>query len=83
MTQALAEKLKHTGPGKKKKSCLRAREKAVGKYAGAAFAKRERNKAVSPKHQIVKSERIDDKREPYLGDSNFSRSGIETEVGAE
>ena len=35
------------------KSGLSATERAVGKNAGAAFAKRKRNRAVSPEHQIM------------------------------
>ena len=38
----------------KKKGGLDATERAVGKYARAAFAKRERNKAICPEHQIVR-----------------------------
>ena len=53
MAQASAEKLEHTGPAKKKKSGLSATERAVGKYARAVFAKRERNRAVCSEHQIV------------------------------
>ena len=36
------------------KSGLGATEKAVGKYIIASFAKRERNRAVCPEHQIVR-----------------------------
>ena len=42
----------------KGKSGLSATEKAVGKNAGAALAKRKRNKAVCPKHQIMRWERV-------------------------
>ena len=42
----------------KGKSGLSATEIAVGKYARAAFAKRKRNRAVSPKHQIMREERV-------------------------
>ena len=49
MAQASAEKLEHTGPAEK--SSLGATERAVGKYARAAFSKRKR--AFCPKHQIV------------------------------
>ena len=44
MAQASAEKLEHTGPAEKK-SGLSATEKAVGKYAGAAFAKKKREQS--------------------------------------
>ena len=54
MAQASAEKLEHTRSTEK--SGLSATERAVGKYAGAAFAKRKRNRAVSPEHQIMRWE---------------------------
>ena len=57
MAQALAEKREQTGPAEKK-SGLSATERAVGKYAGAALAKRERNRAVCPEYQIVMEERL-------------------------
>ena len=53
MAQASAEKLEHTGPAEKE-SGLDATERAVGKYARAVFANRERNRAVCPEHQIVR-----------------------------
>ena len=34
------------------------RERAVGKYARAAFAKEKRNRAICPKYQIVSWERV-------------------------
>ena len=43
---------------RKGKSGLSATEKAVGKYAGAALDKRKRNRAVCPKHQIMRGERV-------------------------
>ena len=58
MAQTSAEKLELTGPAEKKKSGLSATERAVGKNAGAAFAKRKRNRAVCPKHQIMRGERV-------------------------
>ena len=57
MAHASADKLEHTGPAEKE-SCLSATERAVGKYARAAFAKRKRNRAVGPKHQIVRGEKV-------------------------
>ena len=54
MAQALPEKLEHTGAAEKKRSGLSATEKAVGKYARATFAKRERNRAICLKHQIIR-----------------------------
>ena len=58
MAKASAEKLEHTGPAEKGKSGLSATEKAAGKYARAAFAKRKRNRAVSPEYQIMREERV-------------------------
>ena len=52
MAQASAEKL--TGPAEKERSGLIATERADGKYARAALAKRRRNRAVCPEHQIVR-----------------------------
>ena len=43
---------------RKGKSGLSTTERAVGKYAGAALAKRKRNRAVCPKHQIMRGERV-------------------------
>ena len=57
MSQASAEKLKHIGPAEKERVAL-VPQRAVGKNAGAAFAKRKRNTAVCPKHQIMKGERV-------------------------
>ena len=37
----------------KRKSGLSATEKAVGKYAATTFAKKKRNRAVSPEYQIM------------------------------
>ena len=58
MAQALAEKLEHTGPAEKGKSGLGATERAVEKNAGAALAKRKRNRAVCPEYQIMRGERV-------------------------
>ena len=55
MAQASAEKLEHTGPAEK--SSLSATERAVGKYARAAFAKRKTNGAVCPAYQIMRESR--------------------------
>ena len=56
MAQASAEKLEGLTywACQKGKSGLSATERAVGKNAGATLAKRKRNKAVCPKHQIMK-----------------------------
>ena len=56
MAQDSAEKLEHTGPAEK--NSFSATERAVGKYARAVFAKRKRNSAFCPKHQIVWWERV-------------------------
>ena len=65
MVQASAEKLEHTGPAQKE-SGLSAITREVGKYARAAFAKRKRNRAVCPKHQIVRRERVKVSDSPTL-----------------
>ena len=49
------------------KSGLSATERAVGKNAGAAFAKGKRNKAVCPEYNIMGGE-SQDGREPHLGE---------------
>ena len=43
---------------RKGKSGLSATERAKDKYAGAALAKRKRNRAVSPEYQILRRERV-------------------------
>ena len=56
MAQTSAEKLEHTGPAEKERvASVPQRKRAVGKCARAAFAKWKRNRAVCPKHQIVRS----------------------------
>ena len=55
MAQASAEKLEHTGPAEKERV---ATERAVGKNAGAAFAKKKRNRAVCPEYQIMRGEKV-------------------------
>ena len=54
MAQASVEKLEHTGRAERKEWLQCHRERAVGKYARAAFAKRKRNRAVSSEHRIVR-----------------------------
>ena len=56
------------------------RERAVGKYVRAAFARRKRNRAVCPEYQIVWWEKDSQaEREPHLGE----RGGSEREHGEE
>ena len=62
MAQASAEKLEHTGPAEKERVAS-VPQRAVGKYARAALAKRKRNRAVSPEYQIVSGERGGSERE--------------------
>ena len=57
MAQTSAEKLEQTEPAEKE-SGLSATERAVGKYARAALAKRKRNRAVCPEYQNVRGERV-------------------------
>ena len=52
---------------RKRKSGLSATERAVGKNAGAALAKRKRNRAVFPEHQIMRGRESQGEREPHLG----------------
>ena len=61
MAQALVEKLERTGPTEKERVASvpqRERERAVGKYARAAFTNRKRNKANCPEYQIIRRERV-------------------------
>ena len=58
MAQVSAEKLEHTGPAEKERVVSVPTERAVSKYAGDAFAKTKPNRAVTPKHQIVRYERV-------------------------
>ena len=60
---------------RKEKSGLSATEKAVGKNAGSALAKRKRNRAVSPEHQIMRGRESQGGREPHLGESKEDQSG--------
>ena len=55
MAKASAEKLEHAGSAEKERV---ATETAVGKYAKVAFAKRKRNRAVCPEHQIVRQREL-------------------------
>ena len=56
MAQASAEKLEHTGPAEKEKvASVPQRE---SKNAGAALAKRKRNRAVYPEYQIMRGKRV-------------------------
>ena len=57
MVQASAEKLEHTGPAENE-SGLSATERADGKNAEAALAKRKRNRAVCPEYQIMREKRV-------------------------
>ena len=75
MAQVSAEKFKHTGPAEKAKSGLDATEKAVSKYAGAAFAKRKRNRAVSAECQIMRGERVNVSESRTLARKEEIRAG--------
>ena len=55
MAQPSVEKLEHTGPAEKQRVTT---ERAVGKYTGAAFVKRKRNRAVSSEYQIMRGEKV-------------------------
>ena len=43
---------------KRKVALMPQRERAVGKYARATFAKRKKNRAISPKHQTVRGKGV-------------------------
>ena len=58
----------------KRKDGLSATERAVGEYAGAALAKRKRNRAVSPEYQIMRGD-SQGGREPHLGEREGDQSG--------
>ena len=59
---------------RKGKSGLSATERAVGKNAGAACAKRKRNRAVSPEYQVMWGGESQDGQEPHLGESEGDQS---------
>ena len=65
MAQASAEKLEHTESAETE-SHLDATERAVGKYARAAFFKRKINRARCSKHQIVRGQRVQISESPTL-----------------
>ena len=55
MAQVSAEKFEHTGPAQKERvASVPQRERAVGKNAGTALAKRKRNRAACPEYQIMR-----------------------------
>ena len=55
MAQASSEKLEHTGPAEKERMVsVPQRERAVGKNAKAALAKRKRNSTLCPEYQIMR-----------------------------
>ena len=72
MARASTETLEHTGPAEKERMASEP-QRAVGKYARAAFAKRKKNILVCPKHQIVTWESQDEQE----------REGSEQEHGEE
>ena len=57
MTQASAETLEHTGPAEKKRVASVLQREQLGSTP-EPFAKRKRNKAIRPDHQIVKGKRV-------------------------
>ena len=73
MAQASAEKLEQTGPAEGK-SGLSATERAVGKNAGAALAKRKKNRSVCPEYQIMRGGESQGGREPHLGEREGDQS---------
>ena len=76
MAQALAEKLEHIWPAEKKiVASVPQRERAVGKYARAAFVEMKSNRAVGLVHQIVRWVRV------KVNESLGERWGSERENG--
>ena len=51
------------------------RERADGKYAGAAFAKRKRSRAVSPEYQIMREEKVKESENCTLVRDRGTRAG--------
>ena len=58
MVQASAEKLERNWACRKGKNGISVSEREVGKNVGAALAKIKRNKALCPKHPIIRGERV-------------------------
>ena len=58
MAQASVEKLEPTGPAEKERVASVPPQRAVGKYARAALAKKKGNRAVSSKYQIARLEKV-------------------------
>ena len=75
MAQASAEKLEHTGPAEKERVASAA-QRAFGKYAGAYFAKRKRNRVVCPDHERGESQ---GGQKPHLGERGGSERKQEEE----
>ena len=73
MAQALAEKYWACRKGKSGLSDI---DRAAAKYARTAFAKRKRNRAVSPEYQIMRGERVE------VGESRTLASKRGIRVGA-
>ena len=79
MAQASAEKLEQTGPAEKAKSGLSATERAVGKYAGAALTKKEKEQSCQSRVLDHEEGESQGGREPHLGE----KGGSEREHGEE
>ena len=58
MAQASAEKLEHTGPAEKERVASVPQRELLARTPEPYYSKGKRNRAVSPKHQIVSWERI-------------------------
>ena len=54
MAQASAEKLEHTGPAEKERVASVPQREKLASTPEPSLPKRERNRAVSPEHQIVR-----------------------------
>ena len=58
MAHASAEKLEHTRPAERERVASVPQQKPVGKYAGAALAKRKTNRAVCTEYQIMRGNKF-------------------------
>ena len=58
MVQASLEKLEHTGPAEKERVASLPQREQLTKTPEPPLPKRKRNRAVCPKHQMMRKERV-------------------------
>ena len=75
MAQASVEKLEYTGPAENERVASEP-QRAVGKYARTAFAKKKKNRAVCFKRQIVWWERVKVNKSRTLAREREIRAGV-------